>query len=151
MKKLILILLLAICAACTPNKNNMVDFTYAGNLPVVGDTINTEVVHFIIDSGANLSLLDSDYYEANKGDLEVLKSVEMSLYGISGVADYRTSATVVMHTSIGRCVFQESDLSPVVKKANSYGYNVIGIIGSDFLRDDYIINYKTKQLIHATE
>lgn len=151
MKKLILILLLAICAACTPNKNNMVDFTYAGNLPIVGDTINTEVVHFIIDSGANLSLINSDYYKANRKNLEILRFVEMSLHGISGVADYRPSATIVMNTSIGRFVFQESDLASVVKKANSYGYNVVGIIGSDILRDDYVINYKTKQLIHATE
>lgn len=147
MKKLILLLFTIICMACTPNKNNMTDFTYAGNIPIVGDTINNEVVHFIIDSGANISLLDSDYCKENLNNLEITNEVELQLFGISGTSSFRKSYTVVINTSIGSCTFQDTDLSDVVRKTNRYGYNVIGIIGSDFLRDGYAINYKTKQLI----
>jgi hypothetical protein len=151
MKKLIICLFLLIVTSCTSNQNNMRDFTYAGNLPVVRDTINNEVVHFIIDSGAGLSLINTEYYVNNKDLFRTLEEVEMMLFGISGVADYKTSHTVRLKTSLGYYTFQDSDLSPVIKKANSYGYNVVGLIGSDILKDDYVINYKTKQLIHATE
>ena len=151
MKKLILCLFLLIVTACTNNQNNMRDFTYAGNLPVIGDTINNEVVHFIIDSGAGVSLINTEYYVNNKDLFRTLEEVEMMLFGISGVADYKTSHTVRLKTSLGYCTFQDSDLAPVIKKANSYGYNVVGLIGSDILKDDYVINYKTKQLVHAVE
>lgn len=128
------------------NQNNMVDFTYAGNLPVVGDTINNEVVHFIIDSGANISLIDKEYYQENRDDFRSVQEVDMMLVGINGVTEFTKSQTIILNTSLGRCTFQEADLEAVIKKTNVLGYNIIGIIGSDFLRDDYIINYKTKQL-----
>lgn len=149
MRKLILCLFLLIVTACTSNQNNMRDFTYAGNIPVVGDTINNEVVHFIIDSGAGISLINTEYYVNNKDLFRTLEEVEMMLFGISGVADYRTSSTVRLKTSLGYYTFQDSDLSPVIKKANSYGYNVIGLIGSDILKDNYVINYQTKQLLRS--
>ena len=82
MRKLILCLFLLIATACTSNQNNMRDFTYAGNIPVVGDTINNEVVHFIIDSGAGVSLINTDYYVNNKDLFRTLEEVEMMLFGI---------------------------------------------------------------------
>lgn len=148
MKKIFLILVIAVITACTHNNpNNMVDFTYAGNIPIIGDTINNEIVHFIIDTGAGISIINSDYYQSNKRNLIYLDDVELQLFGINGVAPYQKSTTVGLHTSIGYCKFQESDLSPVVEKINVLGYNVIGIIGSDFWRNGYIINYKTKQVL----
>ena len=147
MRKLIYLFILLLATSCYNNNlNNMRDFTYAGNLPIIGDTINNEVVHFIIDSGANISLIDTDYYDRNSDDFFILQEVEMQLFGISGISERRTSHTVILNTSLGRCTFQDSDLSAVVKQANSWGYNVIGLIGSDVLRDGYIINYETKQL-----
>jgi hypothetical protein len=148
MKKIFLMLFIVVITACTHNNpNNMIDFTYAGNIPIIGDTINNEIVHFIIDTGAGMSIINSDYYQANKRNLIYLDDVELQLFGINGIAPYKTSATVGLYTSIGYCRFQESDLSSVVKKINALGYNVIGIIGSDFWRNDYIINYKTKQVL----
>lgn len=147
MKKLLLILIMVILAACgNNNPNNMVDFTYANNIPIIGDTINNEVVHFIIDTGAGISIMNSDYYQSNKDYLINLEEVEMQLFGISGVAPTRKSATIGLTTAIGYCKFQESDISAVVKKVNSSGYNIVGIIGSDFWKNGYIINYKTKQV-----
>lgn len=141
-------LFIVVITACTHNNpNNMIDFTYAGNIPIIGDTINNEIVHFIIDTGAGMSIINSDYYQTNKRNLIYLDDVELQLFGINGIAPYKTSATVGLYTSIGYCRFQESDLSSVVKKINALGYNVIGIIGSDFWRNDYIINYKTKQVL----
>ena len=148
MKKLIVLILLILCAACSHNnQNNMKDFTYAGNIPILGDTINNEVVHFIIDSGANISLINTDYYNANKNLFSVIQEVDMTLFGISGTSETKTSRTVKLETAIGNCTFQDSDLSAVIKQTNKFGYNVVGLIGSDFLRDDYVINYQTKQIV----
>lgn len=147
MKKIIVFFLLILCAACSPNnQNNMRDFTYAGNIPILGDTINNEVVHFIVDSGANTSLINSEYYNNNKDEFMLMDEVELRLFGISGISETRISHTVRLDTAIGPCIFMDSDLSAVIKQTNKFGYNVIGLIGSDFLKDDYVINYKTKQI-----
>ena len=140
--------LLLLCTACGyNNKNNMMDFTYAGNIPILGDTINNEVVHFIVDSGANISLIDTDYYNSNKDLFLIMQEVDMTLFGISGTSETKPSHTVKLKTAIGNCIFQDSDLSAVIKQTNKFGYNVVGLIGSDFLRDDYVINYQTKQVV----
>lgn len=141
-------MLLLLGTACNHNnKNNMMDFTYAGNIPILGDTINNEVVHFIVDSGANISLINTDYYNSNKDLFTIMQEVDMILFGISGTSQTKTSHTVKLKTTIGNCTFQDSDLSAVVKQTNKFGYNVVGIIGSDILRDGYIINYHTKQVL----
>ena len=147
MKKIVVLFLLILCAACSPNnQNNMKDFTYAGNIPIIGDTINNEVVHFIVDSGANISLINSEYYNNNRDEFTLTNEVDLRLFGISGVSETRISHTVILKTAIGSCIFQDSDLSAVINQTNKFGYNVIGLIGSDFLKDDYVINYKTKQI-----
>ena len=136
-----------LCTACGhSNRNNMVDFTYADNIPILGDTINQEVVHFIVDTGANISLIDTKYYNDNKNRFLSLQEMEMRMFGIGGISETRMSHTVILNTSLGRCKFQDSDLSVVIKQVNRLGYNVIGLIGSDFLKDDYVVNYKTKQI-----
>ena len=112
MKKIIVLFLLILCAACSPsNQNNMKDFTYAGNIPIIGDTINNEVVHFIVDSGANISLINSEYYNNNRDELTLADEVDLRLFGISGVSETRISRTVILKTAIGFCTFQDSDLS----------------------------------------
>lgn len=143
-----LLILFIVMTSCIGNNNpnNMIDFTYAGNLPVVGDTINNEVVHFIIDSGANLSLIDSNYYQKNKKKFRSVDEIDLKLWGIGGVSESRKSVTIRLRTSIGWCTFQETDLTQVIKQVNLGGYNVVGIIGSDFLRDGYVINYKTQKV-----
>lgn len=143
-----LLILFIVMTSCIGNNNpnNMIDFTYAGNLPVVGDTINNEVVHFIIDSGANLSLIDSNYYQKNKRKFRSVDEIDLKLWGIGGVSESRKSVTIRLRTSIGWCTFQETDLTQVIKQVNLGGYNVVGIIGSDFLRDGYVINYKTQKV-----
>lgn len=143
----LLILFIAITSCIGNNNlNNMVDFTYAGNLPIVGDTINNEVVHFVIDSGANLSVIDSEYYERNKHNFRYVSEQDLKLWGIGGIVKTKKSVTVRIKTSIGWCTFRETDLKQVINKLNLGGYNVVGIIGSDFLREGYVINYKTQQI-----
>ena len=143
----LLILFIAITSCIGNNNlNNMVDFTYAGNLPIVGDTINNEVVHFVIDSGANLSVIDSEYYERNKHNFRYVSEQDLKLWGIGGIVKTKKSVTVRIKTSIGWCTFRETDLKQVINKLNLGGYNVVGIIGSDFLREGYVINYKTRQI-----
>ena len=147
MRKLLLILMVVLLAACGHNnKNNMIDFTYAGNIPIIGDTINNEAVHFIIDTGAGMSIINSEYYQEHKRDLIRLSDIEMQLVGINGATPLQTAASVGINTSIGYCRFYESDLSAVVSKMNDRGYNVIGVIGSDFWKQGYVINYKTRQV-----
>jgi hypothetical protein len=100
----------------------------------------------IIDTGAGMSIINSAYYQEHKRDLIRLSDIEMQLVGINGATPFQTAASVGITTSIGYCRFYESDLSAVVSKMNDRGYNVIGVIGSDFWKQGYVINYQTKQV-----
>jgi hypothetical protein len=48
-------------------------------------------------------------------------------------------------------LFSTSDLSPIIKDLETQGFNIVGILGSDYLRDNYsIIDYK-KQAVYSAK
>lgn len=146
--KLFIIILLASCQ----HKSNI---TYFENLnheqvriPIIQKKINNIPVLFILDSGANMSLLDSTWYYNNSHLFFYDDEVAMTLTGVSGVV-YTNSKIVYTVIDNDYVVFTTSNLTPVIKNLTDQGFNVVGILGSDYLKDNYLIIDYNKQAVYS--
>lgn len=141
--------------SCTPEKKtDFVHFSnnYECNIPLVSTYIDSVEVEFIIDTGAAISLIDSDWYSNNRDECTFVHKAELELHGIGGDVSEKTVDVVRMNLPIGYVTLVESDLSSVKDKLKSDGYNVIGIIGSDFLKTrNYIIDFEKRMLYPANK
>lgn len=156
MKKYFLILLLGLITfACTPEKkSDFVHFSnqYECNIPMVRTHIDSVEVDFIVDTGAGMSLIDSEWYKVNKDEVSFVNEVALELHGIGGTETSTTAAVVRMNLPVGYVTLVESDLSSVKNQLNSEGYNVIGIIGSDFFKSrNYIIDFEKRMIYPANK
>jgi hypothetical protein len=156
MKKFLMLMLLGLFMfSCTPEKkSDFVNFSnqYECNIPMVRTLIDSTAVDFIIDTGAGVSLIDEEWYDENKDEVIFVNTVEMELHGIGGSTENVTSDVVRMNLPVGNVTLVESNLSSVKNKLNKEGYNVIGIIGSDFFKTrNYIIDFEKRMLYPANK
>lgn len=126
-------------------------YTEACNIPVVKSQVGNQTAYFIIDTGANTSLIDSDYYRTHQELFVFSHTVDVQYHGIGGSTEEMTVDVVIGELSIGDVIFMESDLSSVRMQLQIEGYNIIGIIGSDFFeRTLSIIDYGNRALYFAS-
>jgi hypothetical protein len=117
-------------------------------IPIIQKDINNEEVLFILDSGANISIIDSTWYYNNKHMFTEAEDVNMVLTGISGVVSINSK---IIYTKIDEdyVVFAITDLVPVTQNLSRQGFKIVGILGSDYLKDNnLIIDYK-KQAVYT--
>ncbi len=117
-------------------------------IPIIQKDINNEEVLFILDSGANISIIDSTWYHNNKQVFTEAEDVKMVLVGISGIVSINSK---IVYTEIDEdyVVFTITDLVPVTKNLSKQGFKIVGILGSDYLKDNnLIIDYK-KQAVYT--
>lgn len=117
-------------------------------IPIIQKDINNEEVLFILDSGANISIIDSTWYYNNKHVFTEAEDVKMVLVGISGIVSINSK---IVYTEIDEdyVVFTITDLVPVTKNLSKQGFKIVGILGSDYLKDNnLIIDYK-KQAVYT--
>ena len=117
-------------------------------IPIIQKDINNEEVLFILDSGANISIIDSTWYYNNKHMFTEAEDVNMVLTGISGVVSINSK---IIYTEIDEdyVVFTITDLVPVTQNLSRQGFKIVGILGSDYLKDNnLIIDYK-KQAVYT--
>lgn len=150
MKIIKLLFIILLITSCQHNPK----ITYFENLnhdqvriPIIQKKINNTTVSFILDSGANMSLLDSTWYHHNSELFSCDDDIAITLTGVSGVV-FTNSKIVYTIIDDDYVVFTTSNLTPVIKNLNSQGFNVIGILGSDYLRDNYLIIDYNKQAIY---
>ena len=143
MKKYLILLLLVFITACG-NKSEQGTFINSDyNIPIIECVIGNDTVNMIVDTGAEYSLIDSKYLENNKG-FTVVNSVETRFSGIGGV-NTQISRIVSTKSNLGYITFVEQNLDAVVKSLPNY--NIVGLIGSDFLKSrNYIIDYKVRKI-----
>lgn len=117
-------------------------------IPIIQKDINNEEVLFILDSGANISIIDSTWYYNNKHVFIEAEDINMVLTGISGVVSINSK---IIYTEIDEdyVVFAITDLVPVTQNLSRQGFKIVGILGSDYLKDNnLIIDYK-KQAVYT--
>ena len=150
---LIIILLLVSNIFFIKNKTSkIVPFKNSHNedirIPIIQKDINNEKVLFILDSGANISIIDSTWYYDNKHMFTEAENINMVLTGISGVVSINSK---IIYTEIDEdyVVFTITDLIPVTQNLSKQGFKIVGILGSDYLKDNnLIIDYK-KQAVYT--
>ena len=105
--------------------------------------IGVDTVDMIVDTGAEYSLIDSKYLE-NSECFTVVNSIETQFSGIGGV-NTQISRIVSTKSSLGYITFVEQNLDAVVESLPNY--NIVGLIGSDFLKSrNYIVDYKSRKI-----
>jgi hypothetical protein len=117
-------------------------------IPIIQKDINNKEVLFILDSGANISIIDSTWYYNNRQVFTETEDVNMVLIGISGIVSINSK---IVYTEIDEdyVVFAITDLVPVTQNLSKQGFKIVGILGSDYLMDNnLIIDYK-KQAVYT--
>ncbi|MBQ9392009.1 MAG: retroviral-like aspartic protease [Lachnospiraceae bacterium] len=112
-------------------------------LPIIALYNNNKIFNFLIDSGANLSLIDSNIVSELKCDYLDNKG---TMYGIGGnIVDVTyISVPLYIEDSMFTEEFQVMDLDPTfcrIEKKN--GVRIHGVLGNSFFNKyNGIINYK---------
>lgn len=122
---------------------------YIKNLFFVDLKVNGINARFLIDTGASTSLIDID--ESKKYEV-IMKSVtNKKIVGVGGVINKYSVKNISVTNNFDHEILLKlhaADLSHVISAMSSDGLNVVGVIGSDYLKyADAIINYSNNTLI----
>lgn len=144
MKKYLILLLTTLLIACSNVKTEQGSFINNDcNIPIIECVLGADTVDMIVDTGAEYSLIDSKYLE-NSECFTVINSIETQFSGIGGV-NTQISRIVSTKSSLGYITFIEQNLDAVVESLPNY--NIVGLIGSDFLKSrNYIVDYRSRKI-----
>lgn len=153
---LIFIALLVFWTSCNNKEQNNDVYAFENittsdvHTPIIELKLNGSGKYWIVDTGANMSLIDETFYEKNKDEFCYIKDFEMTLNGVSGSKNYVTryvscelgDSIIITHQ------FLTSDLSGVKKNIKDrLNIDIVGIIGSDYLdRYSYTIDFYNRLL-----
>lgn len=157
-RSVILISLLLILASFIPAKKTPKTITdkkiqktialiHHGHLYFIRVKLNNRNANLLVDTGAAASLLDIN--QANDYEFRFYET-DHKFSGLGGLSNgYRVTDYKFDHDSTSLPVYPfGADLESVVDSFNERGMPIVGILGSDFLKNnDAIIDYKKKVLI----
>lgn len=144
MKKYLILLLTTLLISCSNVKTEQGSFVNTDcNIPIIEFVLGVDTVDMIVDTGAEYSLINSKYLESNEC-FTVVNSIETQFSGIGGI-NTQMSRIVSTKSSLGYITFVEQNLDAVVESLPNY--NIVGLIGSDFLKSrNYIVDYKSRKI-----
>ena len=147
MQKIILTLLMSLVLLSCDETKTQNDFINTDcNVPIIECVLGNDTVDLIVDSGAEYSLISSEYYNQNPNNFTVVNEIETQFSGIGGV-NTQISKIVATNSNLGYVTFIEQNLNAVVESLPQY--NIVGLIGSDFLKSrNYVIDYKKRKIYH---
>lgn len=132
--------------ACNETKTQNDFINTDCNIPIIECVLGNDTVNLIVDSGAEYSLISSKYYKQNTNNFTVVNEIETQFSGIGGV-NTQISKIVATNSNLGYITFVEQNLNSVVAALPQY--NIVGLIGSDFLSSrNYVIDYKKRKIYH---
>jgi len=139
--------LMPISVASISAQNRSVAFTRTGSSIVVDVTVSGKTRHFLLDTGAGLSVLSLDTAGWSPVDLKKVGS-NRSAVGLDGATHSMgsTTATLELGQTMIVTAAAVADLNPLSKVLN---IKLDGILGQDVLSQfsRVTIDYKNKQLI----
>ena len=118
-----------------------------GHLYFIRVKLNNKTANLLIDTGAAASLLDIN--QAKDYQFTYQESPHR-FSGIGGLSEgYRVRNYKIACDSTMLPIYPfGADLKHVVESFNQKGMNIVGVVGSDFLKtNDAVIDYKRKTLI----
>ena len=147
MKKYLIILLTTLLIACSNVKTEQGSFVNTDcNIPIIECVLGNDTVDMIVDSGAEYSLISSEYYNQNPNNFTVVNEIETQFSGIGGI-NTQISKIVATNSNLGYVTFIEQNLNAVIESLPQY--NIVGLIGSDFLKSrNYVIDYNKRKIYH---
>lgn len=132
--------------ACNETKTQNDFINIDCNIPIIECVLGNDTVDLIVDSGAEYSLISSEYYNQNPNNFTVVNEIETQFSGIGGV-NTQISKIVATNSNLGYVTFIEQNLNAVVESLPQY--NIVGLIGSDFLKSrNYVIDYNKRKIYH---
>lgn len=145
MKKFITFIIMSLVfLSCSETKVQNDFINQDCNIPIIECVLDKDTVHLIVDTGAEYSLIDQSYYQNNSNNFKLVNQIETQFSGIGGVST-QMSDIVGTYTSLGYITFVEQNLSAVTQSLSQY--NVVGLIGSDFLKShNFIVDYKMRKI-----
>ena len=147
MKKIFITLLLSLVLLSCGETKTQNDFINTDcNIPIIECVLGNDTVDLIVDSGAEYSLISSEYYNQNPNNFTVVNEIETQFSGIGGI-NTQISRIVATNSNLGYVTFVEQNLNAVIEALPQY--NIVGLIGSDFLKSrNYVIDYKKRKIYH---
>lgn len=147
MKRYFFVLLMSlVLLSCSETKTQNDFINTDCNIPIIECVLGNDTVDLIVDSGAEYSLINSDYYNQNPHNFTVVNEIETQFSGIGGV-NTQISKIVATNSNLGYVTFIEQNLNAVVESLPQY--NIVGLIGSDFLKSrNYVIDYNKRKIYH---
>ena len=147
MKKYCIFILILLLTACNNNVKNHNDFINTDcNIPIIECVLGNDTVDLIVDSGAEYSLISSEYYNQNSDNFTIINEIETQFSGIGGV-NTQISKIVAINSNLGYVTFVEQNLKAVTESLPQY--NIVGLIGSDFLKSrNYVIDYYKRKIYY---
>lgn len=147
MKKIVITLLVSLVLLSCSETKTQNDFINTNcNIPIIECILGNDTVDLIVDSGAEYSLISSEYYNQNPNNFTVVNKIETQFSGIGGI-NTQISKIVATNSNLGYVTFIEQNLNAVVESLPQY--NIVGLIGSDFLKSrNYVIDYKQRKIYH---
>lgn len=153
---LIFVALLAFGISCSRKEQNndvhLFENSSASSVytPIIKLNLNGNSQYWIVDTGANMSLIDETFYQENENEFDYITDFDMTLNGVSGSKNYTAhyvscelgDSVTIIHQ------FLTSDLSGVKKNVKDrLNVEIVGIIGSDYLdRYSYTIDFYNRAL-----
>lgn len=125
------------------------DFEFKKNLIIIKAHVNDKSANFIVDTGASISLLDKKQYKRYK--FEYFVSADERLTGFGGRSRLLTTSSVQFRLDgfdlSATYRFNASDLGELNVALSDSDTRVLGIIGSDFLKNYHaIIDYENRKI-----
>jgi len=150
MKALLTLLLLAETLAAFSQEQHIVKIKSLQSKPIVEVTLNGMKAYFIIDTGADISVINSAM--AEKYGFETVK--DYSGYTAKGITNHDEkfmkvrNALVLLDSIQMRTEFFAFDMEHLAKSIEERTtYRVVGIIGADLLmRYGFVIDYGTRMI-----
>lgn len=131
--------------SCSETKTQNEFINVDCNIPIIECVLSNDTVNMIVDTGAEYSLIDSNYFKENQDNFHIMNEIGTQFFGIGGVLETKIAKVINAQTSLGIMTLVEQDLSAVVQSLPEY--NIVGLIGSDFLKSrNYIVDYKIRRI-----
>ena len=118
-------------------------------VPIVSATLNGEKVHFILDTGASKSYINSE--DCKKYGVIVGEETESSVSGIGGLVNFTnklSNVSVKVGDTLLREPFDSMNLRNIASSVKEgAGIRIVGIIGSDNIFDNkWIIDFRACEI-----